>query len=1036
MKGQRFGPAPTAELDAAVDGLKPFQQATVAAVTAAMFDRGTKRFLVADEVGLGKTKVARAVVARTIRELWDDRKVDRIDIIYICSNQQIARQNVTDLDVLRSATLHQADRLTMLPAALADLNKKRVNLVAFTPDTSFKHGQARGRAEERALLFHILAQDNVVGPKVMSRRGAHALLSLGAKSFDAHYDWYSRHVDIPRSFGRAYRKILRDRGLLAQVEYLSDGRRKASSWERQSLIGMLRRSLALACVKLLSPDLVILDEFQRFTTLLDGKGDDGELARALFDQPSCRVLLLSATPYKPLSGAESGETHLDGFARTLKFLLGDEATSRVLSDLSQLRRGLVGNASPQELEPIRDRAQDALRDAIVRTERLGATVNRNGMLDTDINATCLVSTTDVQAFIGNDRIAQSLKDVPSIVEYWKSSPYLFNFMDEYVVKKRIRQRWAARDRDLKAALEGGYTLDWDSLDQYAEIDTRNPRARWLVGDLARHRAFVRLWMPPTLAQTELSGAYAGAEGFTKRLIFSGWAVAPKAVSALISYEYERRHHRDGKTYRSRESANRLAVPSLTENASERFTNFALFLPSRRLAEIGDPLRIARTLGKHLPLNLMDVRDHVRRELEGELEGFVAQAPRDGRPRNVWYAAALCYLDRSEDVALQDMPSSAWAKDERAGGIGDHLAALREHLADPARMGPAPEDLIERLTDLAIAGPAVCSLRALERVRARLGIDGQEAMLNASARISWGLRSLFNAPESDALVSAAADDDYYWRLVLQHAADGALGSVLDEWLHLLPDQLRLSAASQDPLTKLADSAYRVLHLPDGLVGADFFDESQSSGSPRNELLRTHFAMRFGQARGVTAEGENPFEVRLAFNSPFKPFVLMSTSVGQEGLDFHHYAHAVVHWNLPRGPVDLEQREGRVHRYKNHAVRKNVAARFRTDPEMLGAPDPWDAMFRLAATDPSGMQPWWVFPGGASIQRLVPMMPMSREQGRLAELVKATTIYRMTLGQARQYELMEVLAELTEEEREELRSAITIDLSPPTQTRMRA
>lgn len=380
MKANRFGPVPTAELVAAVAGLKPFQRDTVATVTAAMFDRGTKKFLVADEVGLGKTKVARAVVARTISELWDDRTVDRIDVVYICSNQQIARQNVTDLDVLRSATLHEADRLTMLPAALADLNKKRVNLVAFTPDTSFKHGQARGRAEERALLFHILAQDNVVGPKVMGRRGAHALLSLGAKSFDAPYDWYSQHVGIPRSFGRAYRKILRERGLLAEVEHLPDGRRKGTSWDRQALIGKLRRALALACVDLLSPDLVILDEFQRFTTLLDGDGEDGELARALFDHPSCRVLLLSATPYKPLTGADDGETHLDGFARTLNFLLGEEATGRVLSDLSELRRGMVGNASPQHLAPIRDRVEEALRNGIVRTERLGATVNRNGML--------------------------------------------------------------------------------------------------------------------------------------------------------------------------------------------------------------------------------------------------------------------------------------------------------------------------------------------------------------------------------------------------------------------------------------------------------------------------------------------------------------------------------------------------------------------------------------------------------------------------------------------------------------------------------
>ncbi|MGR3479930.1 helicase-related protein [Salipiger marinus] len=66
------------------------------------------------------------------------------------------------------------------------------------------------------------------------------------------------------------------------------------------------------------------------------------------------------------------------------------------------------------------------------------------------------------------------------------------------------------------------------------------------------------------------------------------------------------------------------------------------------------------------------------------------------------------------------------------------------------------------------------------------------------------------------------------------------------------------------------------------------------------------------------------VRTAFNSPFKPFVLASTSVGQEGLDFHPYCHRIFHWKLPGKPVDMEQREGRVHRYKNHAVRLNLGS----------------------------------------------------------------------------------------------------------------
>ena len=120
------------------------------------------------------------------------------------------------------------------------------------------------------------------------------------------------------------------------------------------------------------------------------------------------------------------------------------------------------------------------------------------------------------------------------------------------------------------------------------------------------------------------------------------------------------------------------------------------------------------------------------------------------------------------------------------------------------------------------------------------------------------------------------------------------------------------------------------------------------------MRIRFAMRFGDDRSdeeapLVFDGASPAtrkeRVRAAFNSPFWPFVLVSTSVGQEGLDFHHYCHAITHWNLPSNPVDLEQREGRIHRYKGHAVRKNIAAAFAADALRDGDSDAWETAFEL-------------------------------------------------------------------------------------------
>lgn len=1025
------GACPDAELTAATAGLKAFQKRTARTVVEAMFERDQRRFLVADEVGLGKTKIARYVVAETIRRLWHETDVDRIDIVYICSNGQIARQNVTDLNVLNGVSTRAADRITMLPAALAQLSRTPVNLVAFTPATSLSFGHAGGQARERAMLFHILSHHHALGPSVMSRRGARSLLSLGAQSFESELP-AAQKVPITAAIAGGYRKVLKRQGLIEELEYWSDGRRRMEPTEQRRLIGRLRRALAESCINLLTPDLIILDEFQRFTSVLDGVGDDGELARMLFEHPSARVLLLSATPYRMLTGVGDEESHAEGFSRTLSFLLGKEREDeldRVRGDLTRLRHGLVGERNLVDLAATRDRVQETLQSVMVRTERLAATEDRSGMLDVSTDVRCPLMPADVSAYVGTDEVTQTLDNIPTIVEYWKSAPYLVNFMDQYKVKDAIRQGWREQKPDLVAALEGHHMLQWDHLNRYRKVDPRNPRARWLIDDLNAQRAFERLWIPPALPQTTLRGAYAGAESFTKRLIFSGWAVAPKAVAGLVSYEFERRHHRAGTTYRNAHQATgRLTLPALTRSASERFTTLALLLPCRRLAELGDPLAAARERGHAvLPLDVMELRRTVAQRIADELRPLTeTRSASTGRSLNIWYAAAQAHLD----PGLLELQPTDWRNEDRESrGLVDHLAALCEGMKAPEEWGPPPDDLAVRLADLAIAGPAVAAYRSLARIASRLGVEADSPVLHAgAAKIAWAFHSFFNDAENTALVAPSGRAGDYWTRVAEHCRDGGLGSVLDEWFHLVPDQLRLDANSQDPVDQVVDAVSRVLRLKDGSLQTDFFDRLDEDGLPRTEELRTHFAMRFGQARGATAEGDNPVDVRQAFNSPFRPFVLVSTSVGQEGLDFHHYAHSVVHWNLPGNPVDLEQREGRVHRYKNHAVRKNLAAEFIGSREVAAAEDPWTTLFRLGDDNLGGMVPEWIYTGPAAIERLVPLLPMSRDVGRLQELVKATTLYRMTIGQPRQAELIEVLAGLSEDERDALRQAVTIDLSP--------
>lgn len=75
---------------------------------------------------------------------------------------------------------------------------------------------------------------------------------------------------------------------------------------------------------------------------------------------------------------------------------------------------------------------------------------------------------------------------------------------------------------------------------------------------------------------------------------------------------------------------------------------------------------------------------------------------------------------------------------------------------------------------------------------------------------------------------------------------------------------------------------------------------------------------------------------------------------------------MHWNLPSNPVDLEQREGRVNRYKGIVVRKNLARKYSMSKlkEMRSTgQDPWSTLFQAAVIDrPSHMNdlhPYWIY-----------------------------------------------------------------------------
>jgi len=272
-------------------------------------------------------------------------------------------------------------------------------------------------------------------------------------------------------------------------------------------------------------------------------------------------------------------------------------------------------------------------------------------------------------------------------------------------------------------------------------------------------------------------------------------------------------------------------------------------------------------------------------------------------------------------------------------------------------------------------------------------------------------------------------------VLEYCFDGCLQATLDEYAHVLPEWL--GVADRDPsevVTHVGATMSDVLSLRRVTYGVRQLDLDSATNPITRRSMGGRFALRFGDERSDDGGETRRSAVRTAFNSPFWPFVLATTSVGQEGLDFHLYCHAVVHWNLPANPVDLEQREGRVHRYKGHAIRRNIGTTL--GPETLASQshDPWTWAFDHAARRRSRGQsdivPFWVYTDGdARIERVVPVLPLSRDRSRLETLKRSLVVYRLAFGQPRQEELVAYLQEhLGPEEIDQLKSELRIDLAP--------
>ena len=761
--------------------LSNFQQATAEYAFRRLYgdSDSTRRFLVADETGLGKTHVAREVIAQTIEHLQHTGHVKRIDIVYVCSNADIAAQNVRKLNITGSESPNFATRLSLL-VTMPDMLKptthggtKPITFVAFTPGTSFQLGHQMGRKEERAVLYELLRHH-------LGFRGPRATAAL--RIFQGGVSTWQRFRDLDvagvagqpldsgilQTFLKEFDQSQEREALVSLIDDV-EGRRSLSDSQQgaaRKIVGELRRMLSRSALQALEPDLVILDEFQRFRDLLDVKtgGDAAELADDLFNHPDAHVLLLSATPYKPFTYAD--ETGPDGghyadFLKTLDFLTAsNSAVDSVRTDLDELRQAALSGESTVD---VRDRVQSQLRKWIARTERPtnnDRTVTVNGNTDH-----LRVRAEDFNGFVALRKVAEEVR-APLTVEYWKSSPYFLNFLRGYRVGENLREDMRDPDRrtELTPLFRGAQRISRLDVEEFQPLEWGNARMRALAAETLDQGWWRLLWMPPSLPYHSLSGPYASIDPITitKSLIFSSWVAAPSAIASLLSYEVERQiFTQAGHTVNT--AADRASISSrldyrITNNRPSSMSALALFWPQPTLASQTDPLDAAREHRDDPELRSVDRLFEWAQERVENLVG--SNGDNRSTTSAPWYWFASVQGERNSVLVseLVSVPRST-VVDALAGVSEDHEAddghrALDAHISqmlsameDWSPDAERPTDLQKTTALLGLGAPGNIAWRALSRLRRPDDQVTELGRWRAAAILASGLRSLFVRPEA-------------------------------------------------------------------------------------------------------------------------------------------------------------------------------------------------------------------------------------------------------------------------------------------------
>lgn len=376
-----------------------------------------------------------------------------------------------------------------------------MQLESLTPSTSFKTDFRSGTADERALIAATL----VIGGKADDNPNIIKAL-LEEKGIDPHNTAFEE-----------YKKRLNDIG-----EDKVKSAIKELDINGLDIPSVRQAFAAFNADKFLEYDLVIMDEFQNFKQLFDKETKAGEITGSILNKESCKVLMLSATPFSAddivsaelseecspgkLKNVEQTDANADFFT-LMEFMGADDSWKKSWTDA----RSKSNTAKCERL---------LLEKGIFRTERALA-AKYPGMIR--IDQKCPL---DFNSVITNNFL---LSSESYAVRYSVDTPFPGDFAYGYDFAEKAEDM---QNRSLTLSAEqlrGENDIPRESLPvRYQSLEDR------LLGsdDTSRIQQAALLWIPPS--GCKLDGTpFKGLEGFSKKLIFTQFQMTPKAFTFLL-----------------------------------------------------------------------------------------------------------------------------------------------------------------------------------------------------------------------------------------------------------------------------------------------------------------------------------------------------------------------------------------------------------------------------------------------------------------------------------------------------------------------